>query len=176
MDVKYNFTPELKTAIRHAQTKARANAQATFSPAHLLWGLLHEEVGLEPLLRHLDKDVHKLRRWAEFRIDRYPKSSQPVEKPQGDEKVVETLMEADRFRKKSFVEAIRPVHVLHAICQPDVAFSSDYLQRFPISATELEQYLGEEAEIAEIQEAVSAIPPLKRRRIPPRRWRNIVKT
>jgi len=154
--MNYDLTPELKKAIKTAQSKAREHAQAQFSSGHLLWGLLHEEVGLHPVLEHLNKEVHKMRNWAERRIDRYPKATQLTEHPPGDQWIEQTMREANQFRKKNFVEAIRPVHVLHAICQPGVAFTEDYLRRFPISTQELADYLGEETVMQELQTALSS--------------------
>ena len=95
------LSTEVQAAIKTAQAKAREYTQATFTPGHLLWGLLQEDVGLHPLLNQLDKEIPKIRSWAEFRITNHLKSSRIVEHPQGDERTQATLKEADKINLRS---------------------------------------------------------------------------
>lgn len=132
----YELTYELQAAIRSAQTRARENAHATFSPGHLLWGLLTEDVGLWPFLERMGKDQFKLRDWAEFRITHYPKSGRVPDNPPADEAAQRTLKEADKIRSRNLEPYVGPLHVLEAICTPEVAFSAEQLKRFPISPGE----------------------------------------
>ena len=132
------LSTEVQAAIKTAQAKAREYTQATFTPGHLLWGLLQEDVGLHPLLTQLDKEIPKIRSWAEFRITNHLKSSRIVEHPQGDERTQATLKEADKIRGRNLEPEILPVHVLEAICTPEVAYAADQLKRFPIALIELQ--------------------------------------
>jgi ATP-dependent Clp protease ATP-binding subunit ClpB len=132
------LSSEVQTAIKTAQAKAREYTQATFTPGHLLWGLLQEDVGLHSLLRDLDKEIPKLRSWAEFRITNHLKSSRIVEHPQGDERTQATLKEADKIRGRNLEPEILPVHVLEALCTPEVAYAADQLKRLPIALIELQ--------------------------------------
>ena len=42
---------------------------AEFSPAHLLKGILHKDIGLMPFIEGLGKDYYYMNEWAEVRID-----------------------------------------------------------------------------------------------------------
>lgn len=152
--MKYQLSPELRKAVRVAQAKARENSQSQFSGGHLLWGLLHDEVGLSSILMHLGKDINRLRAWADRRIERYPKSSDVTSDPVGDPSVERTFDAAEGWRKKNFTESILPIHVLHAFCQPGNAYDTEYLKSFPISTTELLDFLGDVAEAEEIKVAI----------------------
>ena len=137
MTIPYDLTYELQSGIRAAQTNAREHGHATFSPGHLLWGLLTEDVGLSPFLERMGKDVFKLRAWADFRIENYPKAMRIPDNPPADEKAQLTFKEADKIRQRSFALHVTALHVLEALCTPEVAYTGDQLKRFPISASEL---------------------------------------
>lgn len=131
------YTDELRRAVGIAQAIAREYQHQTFSPGHLLAGLLHNDVGLASQLVLWDIDVPYLRDWADIRIETYPKSARPVEDPTGD-KQVRTLMEvADVVRMKLGKNELTPVAVLIALCKPDLAFTRDQLKSFPLTENQL---------------------------------------
>ncbi|UHG92608.1 ATP-dependent Clp protease ATP-binding subunit [Spirosoma oryzicola] len=131
------YTDELRRAVGIAQAIAREYQHQTFSPGHLLAGLLHNDVGLASQLVLWDIDVPYLRDWADIRIETYPKSARPVEDPTGD-KQVRTLMEvADVVRMKLGENELTPVAVLIALCKPDLAFTRDQLKSFPLTENQL---------------------------------------
>jgi ATP-dependent Clp protease ATP-binding subunit ClpB len=137
MSLPYDLTYELQAALRAAQTRAREQSHATFSPGHLLWGLLTEDAGLSPFLERMDKDIFKLRAWADFRIDHYAKSGRVPDNPPADEKAQLVFKEAEKIRVRTFSLHITAMHVLEALCTPEVAFSAEQLKRFPIAPSEL---------------------------------------
>lgn len=139
-------------AILKAQSKARAYHQAQFSGGHLLWGLLQEEVGLHPFLGDIDQNIHRLRAWAELRIENAPKSAQSVETPKGDEPVQNILQEAYRLRSKRFEAQITPLAILEALCTPEIGFTASQLKRFPL---DVQQVQAGRENIAQLADALS---------------------
>ena len=152
--IPYDMTYEVQAAIRAAQTQARDHSQAQVSPGHLLWGLLTEEAGLQNFLERMGKDVFKLRAWADFRIDHYPKSHKIPDTPSGDEDFKRTMKEADKIRSKYIEPYVTPMHVLEAICTPEVAYTADQLKRFPISPGE---FAGQNEQDTAVTEAGSIL-------------------
>ena len=149
-----SYTEELRRAVQVAQALARENQHATFSPAHLLQGLLHNDVGLASVLMTWDVDIHYLRDWADIRIELQPKSARPADDPRGDEQVRATMEVADVVRMKLGEQELSPLAVLVTLCKPDVAFSKDQLKSFPISESEL---LGKVLQEVSLNAAVSPV-------------------
>ena len=69
--VSTNFTDELKRAIHVAQAIAKEYQHNTYSPAHLLKGLLHNDVGLGSTLVAWEVDINYLR----FYLEQFPAES-----------------------------------------------------------------------------------------------------
>jgi ATP-dependent Clp protease ATP-binding subunit ClpB len=136
MDAEVVLSAPVQEVIWTAQQKAREYGNATFSAGHLLWGLLREEATVQPFLQGLGKDLFKLQNWATFRIEHYPKSTKTVENPPADELAKAVLREGEKTRKKNFDLQLTPLHLLQAICTPEVAFTAEQLKRFPISLSE----------------------------------------
>lgn len=132
------LSPEVETAISAAQAKAREYHQAEFSPSHLLWALLREETGLFPFIEQLGKNVHKLRSWAELRIENAPKSARAMEAPVADELVQAVLQEAYRLRSQRVEKYVTALTLLEALCTPEIGFSEEQLRRFPLSLSEIQ--------------------------------------
>ena len=151
MVVTSSYTTELKRAIQIAQSIAREYQNENFSPAHLLKGILHNEVGLASLLAMWGKDIHYLRDWADIRIANAPKSAAPPPEPAGDDQVIALLEVADVARLKISEDNISPLAILVAMCKPNVAFSEEQLKTFPLTEKEIiEATLNENA----IQDAI----------------------
>jgi ATP-dependent Clp protease ATP-binding subunit ClpB len=157
-----NLSDELIRALQVAQATAREYRHATFSPAHLLTGLLHNDVGLGSLLASWDADIQFIRDWAGYRIEKYPKSARMVEEPGGDERVMKTMEVADVIRLKLGEQEISPFAVLIAISRPDVAYNTNELKAFPFNEYFLLNKALEEGqgnEPAETGNSISAVNP-----------------
>ena len=147
-----NLSDELIRALQIAQASAREYRHATFSPAHLLIGLLHNDVGLGSTLVAWNTDIQFIRDWAEYRIEKYPKSARSVEEPRGDEKVMKAMEVADVIRLKLGQQEISPFAVLTAISRPDVAYNKNELKAFPLNESFLLTKALEDAESEEVSE------------------------
>ena len=70
-----NINETVQSVIRISKGVAREYGNASYAPAHLLFALMHKEVGLRSFVESLGKDADYLREWAEVRIEEYPKVS-----------------------------------------------------------------------------------------------------
>lgn len=133
------YTEELQNALRLASMLAKENRHATYSPAHLMRGLLYNEIGLAAFFTTLKEevDVHYLRDWADIRIELYPKSSYVPEEPTPDFKAQSVMEVADMMAIKLSEDLISPISVFIALCRPDVGFSADQLKSFPLTEKQL---------------------------------------
>jgi ATP-dependent Clp protease ATP-binding subunit ClpB len=138
METDFLLSHSLIEVIAIAQQKAREYTQENFSGGHLLYGILQDEESIPSFLQQTSKDLYKLRSWAEFRIAHYPKSTRFVENPFPDSAAKAAFKEADRIRSKNFGPKITPLHLLEALCTPDIAFTTEQLKRFPLSLREFE--------------------------------------
>jgi ATP-dependent Clp protease ATP-binding subunit ClpA len=133
----FTLSDTLQHAMRLARYQARQHGQGTYGGGHVLYGLLDEDTELTEVFYQLGKEVPRLRSWAEFRIEHYPKASKIIEEPTEDRGVMLLLKEADRIRLKDNEMAIQPVHALEALCMPDIVFTAEQLRRFPITIDEV---------------------------------------
>lgn len=131
-----NLNESVQTAIRIAKAITREYGNECFTPAHLLKGLLHREVGLQSFITYLDKEISYFEEWAEVRIDDCPKVGSPRD-IQGDENIPRVFEEADNVRLKLGLLEINPICVLTALAKPGIAFGSDQLKSFPIRENEI---------------------------------------
>lgn len=131
-----NLNESVKTSIKVAQSVAREYGNEFFSPAHLLKGLLHKEVGLQSFILFLGKEVSYFDEWAEVRIDDYPKTGSPSEIT-GDESIPKVFEESDNVRLKLGLLEINPICVMAALAKPEVGFTRDQLKSFPIRENEI---------------------------------------
>jgi len=139
-----NINDSLQAAIRVAQALAREYHQASYAPAHLLRGLLHEQGGLQPFVSALGKEVDYILEWAEVRMESLEKDGRLPELITANAATQRVLQEADLVRIKLGLELITPICALVAICKPTIGFSVDELRSFPIKESEiLELYLGQ---------------------------------
>lgn len=70
-----NINETVQSAIRIAKGVAREYGNTSYAPPHLLFALMHKEVGLRGFVESMGKDAEYLREWAEVRIEEYPKTS-----------------------------------------------------------------------------------------------------
>lgn len=126
----------VQTAVRVAKSIAREYGNENFTPAHLLKGLLHREVGLQSFLSYLGKDISYLEEWADVYIDECPKTGSPSE-IQGNEAVPGVFEQADNVRLKLGLLEINPICVLTALAHPGAGFPPERLKSFPIRENEI---------------------------------------
>jgi ATP-dependent Clp protease ATP-binding subunit ClpA len=146
-----NLSESVKTAVRVAQSLAKEYHHKEFGPAHLLKGLMHQEVGLRGMLQSLGKDAGYVQDWADVRIEEYAPAITVPDEMLGNNAVRQVFEEADNVRIKLGVDLITPVCVLIALVKPNVGFDVNQLKSFPVKEKEmLDIYLSNE----EIQQAV----------------------
>ena len=155
--IQIPLSKNVEKAITSAQSKAREYHQGNYAVGHLLWGLLKEEVGLHPFLEDIDQNVHRLRAWAELRVENAPKSARASEKPEGDEKVQNVLNEAYRLRTERFEFDVTPLTLLEAICTPEIGFTAKQLKRFPLDLAQLQEGRNNQSRLAKtLEDAMAA--------------------
>lgn len=131
-----NINDSVRDAIRISQSVAREYSSSCYTPAHLLYALLHKEIGLQSFVEILGKDIGYIREWAEVRIEDCPKGTVLGElKP--DEKIASVFEQADNVRLKWGLLEVNPLCVLVALSTPNVGFTGDELKSFPIREKEI---------------------------------------
>ncbi|MDR0796486.1 MAG: AAA family ATPase, partial [Tannerella sp.] len=131
-----NLNETAQTAVRIAKSLAREYGNECFTPAHLLKGLLHKEVGLHGFISYLGKDLSYLEEWADVHMDDCPRKGSPAD-IQGDDRVAIVFEQADRARLKLGLLEINPICILTSLAQPGSGFSPDQLKSFPIRENEV---------------------------------------
>jgi len=132
-----NFSESARQAIKIARTLAKENTHESFSAAHLLMGLLHNEVGLASELVSFGKDIHYLRDWADVRIELTPKASSPVEDISAHSSMSKSYEVGDLIRLKLGLDTIEPMCLFIALLRPNIGFTEDQLKTFPTSENEM---------------------------------------
>jgi len=156
-----NLSESVKTSIRIAQSIAREYGNECFTPAHLLKGLLHKEVGLQSFITFLGKDISYFEEWADVCIDDCPKTGSPAEIT-GDEKIPVVFEESDNVRLKLGLLEINPICVLAALSKPGIGFNNDRLKSFPIKENEiLDVYFKGEEVMSSITPELHETPEAK---------------
>ncbi len=149
------ISEESQKAITVAQKIAKEYQNEHYSAPHLLKALLHQDIGLTDLLNRMGKDINYLKDWADIRMENLPKSSNIEGEPTGDKKIQSIFEEADIIRLKLSKDTIDPVCLLAAICEPNIAFSSDQLKSFVITHNELIDFILAETSAVE---SISGLP------------------
>ncbi|WP_345954274.1 ATP-dependent Clp protease ATP-binding subunit [Mucilaginibacter sp. PAMB04168] len=132
-----NLSESVKTAVRVAQSLAKEYHHKEFGPAHLLKGLLHQEVGLRNFLTSIDKDPAYVGDWADIRMEDYNTAINVPDEMLGNDAVKQVFDEADNIRLKLGLDSITPVCVLTALVKPNVGFDAGQLKSLPIKEKEL---------------------------------------
>lgn len=132
-NLSISVTEGLKNAIHVAQSLAREYNNESYTPAHLLKGLLHKETGLVSLLKEWGEDIYYIDDWAEVRLEETPKATKIPQEIKGDKAVDNILYEAENIAAKLNRDNLEPDCVLAAICLPGVGFSYDQLKTFPLN-------------------------------------------
>lgn len=131
-----NINETVQSVIRISKGVAREYGNASYAPAHLLYALMHKEIGLRSFVESLQKDADYLREWAEVRIEEYPKEASTGDVVPGSQ-VHELFEQADNIRLKWGLLEINPLCLLAAIATPGAGFSADELRSFPIREREI---------------------------------------
>lgn len=132
-----SLSDSVKTGVRVAQSLAKEYHHKEFGPAHLLKGLMHQEVGLRNFLSSINKDAAYISDWADVRMEEYPQSITVPDEMLGNDAVKVTFEEADNVRVKLGLDAITPICVLIALTKPNVGFDAGQLKSFPVKEKEL---------------------------------------
>ena len=132
-----SLSESVKTAVRVAQAFAKEYHHKEFGPAHLLKGLMHQEVGLRGFLTSHAKDPAYISDWADVRIEDYPQSITVPDEMLGNDAIKQVFEEADNVRIKLGLDTINPVCTLIALSKPNVGFDSGQLKSFPIKEKDL---------------------------------------
>ncbi|MET3981052.1 ATP-dependent Clp protease ATP-binding subunit ClpB [Mucilaginibacter sp. UYP25] len=149
-----SLSDSVKTGVRVAQSLAKEYHHKEFGPAHLLKGLMHQEVGLRNFLTSINKDAAYISDWADVRMEEYPRSITVPDEMLGNDAVKLTFEEADNVRVKLGLDAITPICVLIALSKPNVGFDAGQLKSFPVKEKELlDVYIQDEG----VQNAIA--PP-----------------
>ncbi|MBP6624986.1 MAG: ATP-dependent Clp protease ATP-binding subunit, partial [Chitinophagaceae bacterium] len=128
------LTEEVKQVLHIARQFAKENMHSTFSPAHLLRGLLHKDL---PLLKKLEAegiDVYYIEEWSEIRIESYPKGSSFSDMPNADKEAEAVFREADNIRLKINRDEIDLEVLLISCVTPGVGFNYEQLKTLPLSS------------------------------------------
>lgn len=133
------FSEDFKKVNHIAQAIAKENMHPHIATAHLLRALLHQDAGLYPLLKQMDKDIFYLEEWTDVRLETLPKATRLDETLVADEQVKAVIEEADIIRLMAGKDQLEPLHVLAAISTPGVGFSYDQLKTWPLQRQELVQ-------------------------------------
>ncbi|WP_460670617.1 ATP-dependent Clp protease ATP-binding subunit [Larkinella ripae] len=141
------YTESVKRAIQIAQALSKEYQNELFAPAHLLLGLLHNEVGMASWLAVIGQDVPYLREWAEVRLEASPKSARLSTNPPGDEQVKTAMELADLVALQLGKPQTDPVCVLAALLKPGVAFTAEQLRSLPLTQTDLMQAALADADV-----------------------------
>ena len=137
-----NLNESVHNAIRIAKGIARDYSNPKYTPAHLLYALLHKEIGIESFVSQLGQEASYLREWAEVRIESVPKSA-PSGEIATDERMADVFEQADNIRLKWGLLEINPICVFTALTVPAVGFSADELKSFPIRERDIHDlFLG----------------------------------
>ena len=70
-----NLNESVHNAIRIAKGVARDYSNPQYAPAHLLYALMHKEIGIGSFITALGQDPAYIREWAEVRIEDAPKAT-----------------------------------------------------------------------------------------------------
>ncbi len=163
-----NLNESVHNAIRIAKGIARDHSHPCYTPAHMLYALMHKEIGIESFVSGLGQDAAYLREWAEVRIEDVPKAA-PAGEIVAHEKMADVFEQADNVRLKWGLLEINPVCVFTALTAPEVGFSADELRSFPIRERDIHDlFLGGSpgqsplvAEMARAEVSGGEMPALK---------------
>ena len=131
------LSTETKRAFDIAKAHVHEYRHAAITPAHLLLGLLHNDVGLASWLVALGKDVYFLRDWADYRLELIPKAINGVTDPANDAVTTQVMQLADLIATQYESMEVEPKHVLAALLKANVAFSADQLKSLPVTQKEV---------------------------------------
>lgn len=142
---EYLFSNSAQLTIRLAEQMAMEHAHESYGPAHLLWALTKEDVGLYPLFQQLEKDPVDIQRWALSQIEKLPKTPKYLPSVSGNEEAVNVFKETQKLCLRYGVDEINPIDFLEAICTPGTGFPAESLRRFPLALYEIIEWRNKNA-------------------------------
>lgn len=127
----------IETARHIATAKAKEYYAGGIGGAHLLFGLLHDDVGLSSELSSIGLDIHYLREWAEVRMELLPKVSKITLQLTYDTDVKKVMDMADLIRLQKGKEQFDEYDLLSALIKPGIAFSESYLRSLTLKTADI---------------------------------------
>lgn len=138
MNISQNlFSAGTKKATRLSEELALEYGNFTYSPSHLFWSILNEDVGLSPILNKLGVEIDALQKWSLDHVQRYPKSSRFVSSPKPDDDAKKVLQETQKLCIRYGHESITPIDILEALVTPNVGYSEKEIRRLPLALYEI---------------------------------------
>lgn len=137
------YDPTLTRAFEIAKGIAKEYAHGSWGPAHLLSGLMNNEVGLGIELSMAGIDTAFIKEWAEIRVESYPKFGTIVPDPGPDTKAQAVLEVADMIRLKLGHDQINTLDVFIALSRPEVGFTADQLKSYTVNEARLLEIFSE---------------------------------
>lgn len=146
------FSETSQRVIQIAQNIAKEFNHEKFSAAHLLRGILHEDIGITAVLIAQGRDIHYLKDWADIRIEESPRKKS-TENPPADAQAKKVLEGAEIFKIQYDKKSIDAWCIFAAIAKPNIAFKADELSTLPISSKDvIDAMLAEEALLDAVNE------------------------
>lgn len=133
------YTEELKRTIQISQSVAKEYSHDQFTPAHLLFALMHNDIGIASLLVSVGKDVNYIKEWAEVRLEALPRYTKAVEEPSADTQVRKIIEMAELVAMQRSQSLMDPLSVLVAVLKPGLGFTPEQLKTLPLTDKEVMQ-------------------------------------
>lgn len=137
------LSPAAQKAVRLAAETAIEYAHAEYGPEHLLWAVMDDDVGLQPVMASLKVDPSDIRRWALTQVEKARKDHRKSTKPKPSEDTTRVFAETQKLVIRYGHEAVTPLDILEALISPAVAFDESLLRRLPIALYEIIEWRNE---------------------------------
>lgn len=133
----YLLSASAQQVTRLAEKLALEYAHGKYFAEHLLWAVLQDDVGLQPMLRQIGRDPADLIRLSLGLVEKLPRSGRINTVSIPDERAVAVLKETQKFCLRYGTSEVIPLDILEALLTPGVAFGQDVLRRFPVAVFEI---------------------------------------
>jgi len=138
----YLLTDTSQKVLRLSENLAHEYSQGSYGPAHLLWAVMDEDVGLHQTLQQIGADPSSIRQWALSHVSKKSKSIKYVDMPKANEKGAKVLMETQKLCLRYGESEITPLAILEALITPEVGFDQASLRRLSIALYEIIEWRG----------------------------------
>jgi ATP-dependent Clp protease ATP-binding subunit ClpA len=144
--INHTLNESAKKVIRLSEKLAEEYAQPDYSPEHMLWAVVDEDVGLREFLKKVSVDPLAMRSWAMNLIAKMPKQARhvPIPKPNAGAKKV--LEEAQKLCERYGHSEVKALDLLEALITPDVGFEASEIRRLPLALYEVVEFRSAHSE------------------------------